>query len=56
MKSKHILLLLTLASVFACGEVAPSTARPNTSTTTTSTRPFASSVDYDLVETIDDLK
>ena len=51
MKNKHILLLLTLASVFACGEVTPSTSRPNTSTTTTSTRPFASSVDYDLVET-----
>ena len=51
MKNKHILLLLTLASVFACGEVTPSTSRPNTSATTTSTRPFASSVDYDLVET-----
>ena len=51
MKNKYILLLLTMASLFACGEVASSSVKPTTSTTTTSTRPIATSVDYDKVET-----
>ena len=40
-----------MASLFACGEVASSSIKPTTSATTTSTRPIATSVDYDKVET-----